>query len=98
MVFDDVIVAVHLGAHHHDGQIDASTTQLYTFVSKCNSQIIHIMELKNIGNLKVTASIAKGFHHHHKLGGGLDFGAEMVQIANQMVEIDFQNSLMRLLL
>ena len=49
------------------------------------------MELKHIGNFKVAAAVAEGFHHHHELGVGLDFGAVMVEVADQMVEIDFQH-------
>ena len=40
VVLDNVVVAVHLGTHHHDGQVDAGTTQLHTFVGEGNSEVV----------------------------------------------------------
>ena len=56
------------------------------------------MELQYVGDLKVAAAIAKSLHHHHQLGLRLDLRTEMVEVADQMVEVDFQHSLVRLFL
>ena len=56
------------------------------------------MELQDIGNLQVAAAIAKSFHHHHKFGLGLNLGAEIVEVADQMVKVDFQHGFVCLLL
>ena len=98
VILDDVVVAIHLRAHHHDGQVDARTAQLHALVGEGHSEIIDIMELQDIRHLKVATTIAEGLHHHHELGFRLDLRSEVVEVAHQMVEVDLKHSLVRLFL
>ena len=97
-IFDDDVEGVCLRSHHHDWQFDAFITQFDTFVGIRNSKIINMMERQSTRNLIVAASVCEGFHHHHHLGVFLKLSAIIVEVFNHVVEVDFENSLMRLLL
>mgnify|MGYP007101855533 CR=1 FL=1 len=98
MVFDDVVVAVDLGTHHHDGQVDARAAQLHTLIGKSHGEVVSAMELEDVRHLVVAAAVAKRLHHDHELGLGLDERAVMVEVVDQMIEVDLQHRLVGLLL
>ena len=87
-----------LRVHNHDGQRDAVLTQLYTFIGICHCQIVHAVELQNIGDLIAAAAIAESLDHSHHLRFRFEQRLIYFQIIDQCIQVYFQNGLMRFFL
>ena len=98
VVEDDCVECVGLRCHHHDWQFYAAVAQVHTLVGIRNSKIINMMECESVRHLVVAAAVCERLHHHHHLGVFFQLAAIIVEVFYQVVEVDFEHRLMRLLL
>ena len=87
-----------LRIHHHDGQRDAVAAQLHALIAVGHGEVVHMVELKDVGNLHFASAIRCGLDHGHELGGGSDERAVVIEVAYHGVEVHLQSGLVRLAL
>ena len=88
----------HLGVHDHDVLRDSMAAQDDTLVGHGHGEIVHAVGLQRLGHLDGSGSVGIGLDHADELGLGLHVRAVVVQVADQRVEVDLEDSLVHLLL
>ena len=78
------------GVHHYDGHTNSLAPQLSPFIAYSHSQVITAIVLQRARHFHRSAAISKSLHHTHGFGFGTKFGAEIVQVVHQRIQIHIQ--------
>ena len=91
----DVVEALLLGIHDHDGEGDAVAAEVDALVGIGDSEVVGAAVLEGGGHFDLSGAVAGGFDHRHETRGGSDKRAVVVEVGDKVVEVDLHHRLVR---
>ena len=91
----DVVEALLLGIHDHDGEGDAVAAEVDALVGIGDGEVVGATVLEGGGHFDLSGTVAGGFDHRHEARGGSDKRAVVVEVGDEVVEVDLHHRLVR---
>ena len=89
-VVEHQVEAVRIGVQHDDRHRDAGLAQCDAFVGERDGQEADALLFEHVGDFESAVAVAGRLDHRHHLFSFAQQAAEVVQVVDHVVEVDFQ--------